>query len=495
MTKELLNTLLVLLGAAIYTIVFWGEKMGLNVLIYASFLVGALYILEKEAFEDKAIKVAAGGVLLSAILVVTHNSALVKFVHFLCVGVLSGLTQYRQLRFVGYAFLLYCGNLFEAPIRSITEILKLPRLGRNRVSSNFGLSSLWLSILIVPIFYFIYYSANPEFAALSDSFWASVFSILSFDWQWGKIFFFLIGLIITGATLWKHTWINYDYYATFQENLDASKLKQDQTNIDKTYRESLVLLATLNVLLCLNNIIDLSTVWNKMNVARSPLALKQYVHNGTYILIAGIILAIIVVSQIFKGKLNFYNQNQTLKTLAYVWIGQNALLTLTVATRNWQYIASCGLAYKRIGVVIFLLLVVIGLLFISLKIRDQRSIYYVVVRMGWAVYFVLLASCLVPWDSYITRYNINAFAKNKMIDLPFLINDVSDKNIAVLIENKDFLKNINQSTLQYNENGYNNQIFVEQAIQNKVNTFISNQSEYSLWSWNLPDAHTKSVIK
>jgi hypothetical protein len=241
--------------------------------------------------------------------------------------------------------------------------------------------------------------------------------------------------------------------------------------------------------------IDLGSVWGKINVVRTPLELKQYVHAGTYILIVGIILAIIVVSIIFKGYLNFYAKNKLLKTFAYIWIGQNAFLALSVACRNWQYIAQCGLAYKRIGVVIFLLLVLIGLLYITFKIRDQRSIYYVVVRMGWTVYMVLLASCFVPWDSFITRYNISAYAKNKTIDLPFLINEVSDKNISILLENKDFLKGINQAIPQPNNDEGTSSINVENAIQNKINMFRSSQAELGVWSWNLADHGTWSAVK
>jgi Domain of unknown function (DUF4173) len=495
MNKELLNTVLVLLGATLYTIIFWGEKMGLNVVVYASFLIGSLYLLDKDVFRDRAVQVAAGGAMLSAVLVFTHNSMLVKLVHFLCIGVLTGLTQYRTLRFIGYALLLYIGNLFEAPIRSIQEIIKLPRLGRSGTPSKFGFSSLWLSMLIVPVFYFIYYIANPEFASMSDIFWGKVISLLSFDWNFGKIFFFITGLMITGATLWKHSWINFDYYTTFQEDLDEEKVSKKGVDVEKKYKESLVLLATLNVLLFFNNMIDLGSVWGKINVVRTPLELKQYVHAGTYILIVGIILAIIVVSIIFKGYLNFYAKNKLLKTFAYIWIGQNAFLALSVACRNWQYIAQCGLAYKRIGVVIFLLLVLIGLLYITFKIRDQRSIYYVVVRMGWTVYMVLLASCFVPWDSFITRYNISAYAKNKTIDLPFLINEVSDKNISILLENKDFLKGINQAIPQPNNDEGTSSINVENAIQNKINMFRSSQAELGVWSWNLADHGTWSAVK
>ncbi len=496
MNKELLNTLLVLFGAALYTIIFWGEKMGINVLVYSSFLIVALYLLEKEAFEDRAVRVAVAGVFVSALFVFIQNSTLVKFVHVLCVGVLTGLTQYRSLRFIGYAFLLYAGNLFESPIRFLQEIIKLPRLGRTETTTKFGFSSLWLSFFIVPIFYFIYYVANPEFATLSDQFWGNVFRLLSFDWNFGKIFFFITGLMVTGATLWKHSWINFDYYTTFKEDLEDVTVKSKGFDIEKKYRESLILLVMLNVLLLLNNMIDIGAVWFKMNVLRSPSELKQYVHSGTYILIAGIILAIVVVSAIFKGSLNFYAKNALLKTFAYVWVGQNAFLALSVACRNWQYIAQCGLAYKRIGVVFFLLLVLIGLVYITLKIRDQRNVYYVVVRMGWAVYFVLLASCLVSWDTFITRYNINAYAKNKTIDLPFLVNEVSDKNIGILLEQKEFLKSIKQEIPQssdYDGGGYN--LNLESAIQNKINTFKANQAGYGFWSWNLADHNTWNVVK
>ncbi len=495
MNKELLNSFLVLLGALIYCVIFWCEKLGLNVLVYATFLIGALYLLRKDAFSQRNVQLAAFGMLFTAILVVTHNSLIAKAIHFLSVGVLVGLSQLPAMRFILYAFLMYIVNFFEAPIQALQSLMKIPSLLSGKKQRTYGFSSIWLSVLIVPIFYMIYYFTNQEFAAISDTFWGQIGRLLSFDWNFARIFFFIMGIVITGAALWNHTMIDFSRYTKFGETLNANEQNNSEERTLHHYKSGLVLLLTLNCLLLFNNGLDIVYVWGKMDMARTSSALKEFVHSGTYILIVSILMAIAVVNYVFRGSVNFMANNQKIKYLGYAWLAQNAFLVLTVACRNWQYIDQFGLAYKRIGVFIFLILVLAGLWFMALKIRDKRNLFYVNVRMAWAIYAVLVLTALVPWDKFITQYNINAYAKNKNIDLDFLVNTISDKNLGILYQNQAQLQSINQDVMpSYESESYNPKIDFAEALDRKRKNFVTTQNEYSIWSWNWPDYNTRKEV-
>ena len=108
-----------------------------------------------------------------------------------------------------------------------------------------------------------------------------------------------------------------------------------------------------------------------------------------------------------------------LRGLGLAWLAQNTFLALSVGCRNWQYIDHCGLAYKRIGVFIFLTLTLFGLYFMYLKIKEKRSFYFVMRRVSWAFYGVLLAGCFINWDVFITKYNIEMPVKTGIIDVFF----------------------------------------------------------------------------
>ena len=126
-----------------------------------------------------------------------------------------------------------------------------------------------------------------------------------------------------------------------------------------------------------------------------------------------------IIIYFFRGKLNFYSKNQFLKTLAYIWIGQNALLAASVLMRNMQYINSFGLAYKRIGVLIFLILIIIGLATMVQKVAQRKSFFYLLNANSWATYIVLIFATSISWDTYITNYNL----KFKEVDFIFLVQD------------------------------------------------------------------------
>lgn len=64
------------------------------------------------------------------------------------------------------------------------------------------------------------------------------------------------------------------------------------------------------------------------------------------------------------------------------------------------------------------------------KVAKTKSIYYVVRVNALAVYFILLAICMVNWDGIIARYNFRNY-KSSFIHLPFMSN-LSDKTLPYL---------------------------------------------------------------
>ena len=74
-----------------------------------------------------------------------------------------------------------------------------------------------------------------------------------------------------------------------------------------------------------------------------------------------------------------------------LWVVQNFILGISVFLRNYHYISFHGLAYKRIGVIVFLVLVLIGLVTLFVKLRERKSFFYLVRVNGWAAFAVLAA--------------------------------------------------------------------------------------------------------
>ena len=154
----------VLIGAAIFNILFWGEKQGLNVLLFDLFTLLILLKFNNESFQQHSVKALTVGTLISALLIILHNSLIVKIIHILSLFTLIGMVQCSELRFLGYACLMYLSNCFAVPRSFVKSLQDLPLLrGSKKAAEQF--QNMRLSLIIVPVFFLIYFIANPKFGS------------------------------------------------------------------------------------------------------------------------------------------------------------------------------------------------------------------------------------------------------------------------------------------------------------------------------------------
>jgi hypothetical protein len=517
MSQSTAKSLAVAVGALLFNLVFWNEKQGLNILLFDLFIGGMLFYFNTEAFKTRAVQAIAAGLFIVDILIVWHNSLICIIIHILIFSILVGLMQQTQLRFLVTAGLTYCLNVFSVPANAMRSLMDLPIL-RGQQQARQGLKSVWLSVLIVPIFFMIYFVANPKFAELSSNAFTHIWNWLSFDINLARFFFFIFGVFVVGGAIWGH---NFPFLKTIEASLSDDLTEENNENeveaytdehaqehaavLQNTYQNALNLLVTLNVLLLINNILDIQNVWFFGNTLPSAGELKQFVHAGTSVLIFGIALAGIVLLILFRGILNFVKNAQILRGLAYAWLAQNAVLALSVGMRNWRYIDAYGLAYKRIGVFIFLTLVLFGLGFIYLKIKDKRTFFFFITRGAWTLYGVLLLTCFVNWDIFISTYNLTTTTKSGLVDARFLLQDVSSKNLRILMEHRaELLKKMpNQPFSESDDADFSQPIFtsesakadfIDEKIRRKRAHFEFEQSTLSWLSWNYPDAQNKAYL-
>ncbi|MFM2267105.1 MAG: hypothetical protein RL757_546, partial [Bacteroidota bacterium] len=193
----------------------------------------------------------------------------------------------------------------------------------------------------------------------------------------------------------------------------------------------------------------------------------------------------------------------TLQLLAFVWIGQNIFSAISVGSRNWQYIYNCGLAYKRVGVFLFLMITIVGLIFLFLKVKNKKTFFFVTKRTLWAAYAILLAASFVNWDVLITRFNLTNPVKIGNLDTYFLTRIVSEKNIPVLLEYKDVLIKAGEAKIKMDsmanretsDADYDrNQTDITVDINNKCRRFVEEQKQYSFLSWNVADYTVKNTL-
>ncbi|MGK0366580.1 MAG: hypothetical protein ACI85O_003655 [Saprospiraceae bacterium] len=398
--------------------------------------------------------------------------------------IVAGIVQQRELKF-----------LFFGILRAITNFLKVPVNMMNTLEKSQSKSPHWQSILrygklvilpsvIVVVFFQLYFSANLKFAEISTRFAEILGEIFTFDISIQRVLFFLLGLFVIGMLLYK---TNIDYFKSIENKFSDSLQRHRKTSnftfgipkvlgLKQEYQVTIILLGLLNVLLFVVNLLDVRYVWFDTTLT-SPQKLSVYIHKGTYVLITSVLFAAGVLLYHFRNNLNFYPDNYVLRQLAYAWIVQNAILATSVAVRNWRHVAEYGFAYKRIGVFIFLVSLIIGLVFLYLKIKEKRGSFYLLRRNSWAIWGILLFASTVNWDMAITKFNLSDIPNNKEVDLRFLAYTLSDKNLYYFEENSKQVK----------AKGIKQKISVKRMVSDKRQIFQKRTKNYSWLSWNYAD--------
>lgn len=481
MKKMLLSNLLVVVGGLLYAFLFWKEGMGLNTFLYSIFLLGALSIVHPGIWQSRRVIIMGTATVFSAMLVVWHHSLLARFTHIITLLLFIGFVQVRELRFVWYAFLLGITSLFSGPA-GYWKNLKFTEVNQSRLRAFW----YWFKLILFPVivgvlFFMLYYQANLHFAGMMDRIGAKLVQLFTWRWAWGEVMLFLLGAAFTMALLWPALTASYFQKKDQRRSLELFRRRAERpfskkmNALRQEFWRAKLTIGLLNGLLFIVNVTDLRYVWVEYETV-SAAALRQYVHEGTYLLIFTILLAMLVLIYFFRRNLNFYPENKGLVDLANLWLLQNAMLVLSVGHRNYQYISHYGLAYKRLAVIFFLLLVLFGLFTLYLKIKHKRTLFYLFLLNGWALYATVLLTSTVNWDVAITRYNIHAKLDDPL-DLYFLGYQMSDKNLRVLEAKKEQVIEKSRWTAED----------VNSLLNEKRAGLIHRTSHLSWKSWNVID--------
>ena len=200
-------------------------------------------------------------------------------------------------------------------------------------------------------------------------------------------------------------------------------------NVAEEVRSGAILLFILNGLLLLVNGLDLGYFISGQ--IPEGMSYSEYVHEGTAALIVSILLAIGIITVYFRNQLSTLINHRIVRVLAYSWLIQNMVSVFFTLYRNQLYINEYSLTYKRIGVYLFLLMALIGLVFTLIKIAGQKSNYYLIRVNSVAFVVVLIISSLIPWDTLILNYNITKAKRTGVMDVEYLL-DLSNEALPYL---------------------------------------------------------------
>lgn len=434
---KILSLIIPLLLAVLFPLLFHHQQAGLNVLLFDALAIGLLLFTKRLNITRALNMILGSGVMLSGLMVMIYGLNMALTANVISLVLLTGALALPDMTVLANGFFASVAAVISGPFQYLgTWYQTISKSHRWQSWIRFG-GFIIFPLIILIIFISLYSAASPYFNKLTGNF----VLLLEHLSQWiaklisPDVFWIGIAGLLTGLSLfYGKFFIPIKLWGeTGNDKQERVKRKYSGSTLGlKTEAKTATLMfVLLNLLIAVMNVLDLYYVW--LNFEWDGGFLKQFVHEGTWLLIISIIISMLLVLWYFRGNLNFFSKNKSLIILVRIWLAQNALLALSVAMRNYWYLHFFNLAFKRIWVFAFLVLVLLGLLTIMLKVEQKKSLRYLLIMNSLYAYIVFMVLSLFNWDVIIARFNVNHsekafFHTNFMVNLdssalPLLVMD------------------------------------------------------------------------
>ena len=488
--------ILALVTAVLFVVLFYKKSLGINLLLFQAVMIPVmLYVNRPVKFNllTSSILFATGLSAIFAVVVNTSWGIVVNFLLLFCLGYVLAFPKGKSF------FHAACGTFLRCFLAQISMFTSHPE---EKTNSNSGsplkrklykfFFFFFIPVCILLFFFLLYLTSSSIFFKSVQPFLNKIADLFS-NVKFSLFFCFILGLIVVNPLLMRTKKLPiYEHDLSSSNHLKRIRKKHffsfRATALKTQNITGVVLLFMLNALILCFNYIDITNIW--IGFEWNGTFLKEFVHEGTWILLFSVFISAIIALYFFNNNLNFYSKNKLLKRLTVLWIVQNLIMTISVVIRNLYYINHFGLAYKRIAVLFFLILVAIGLVTIIIKVLKIKSSYFLWRVNGFSLLVVLTVSALFNWDVMIAKYNFAHYNRSlieyrfmyKLSDaaLPYTtktLEQLADIN-AVQIKTMPF--DISQSYLWSYQEYY-------ERINKKRDDFLSDYTSRKFLEWNLPD--------
>ncbi len=490
--------------ALFFAILFYKNFIGINLFIFELAAVILMFYINKPVKLNFFSGTILGSVVLTAVMVVLLNTSWSIFINIFMLFTLSAVLSYQGFRSYMHALGETIIRVFASqisifiPWNNAKTVAQTPKKTGMSMSRVFYLILIPLAIVI--LFLIIYASASSVFYRQFEEVFTAIGDFIrSINFLF--VIMIIFGLIVGNALFMKTGSVglngldkNASDYLVRTKKRHFVQFKIN--GLKMQYLSGIVLLASLNVLILYFNILDFIFLWFGFKWDGS--FLKEFVHEGTWLLVFSVFLSAAIALFFFKGNLNYFSKNKWLKRLTIVWIAQNLVMVISVMLRNYWYITYFGLAYKRIAVLFFLLLTMIGLITIIIKILNKKSSYYLWRVNGMALVFVLVLTTCVNWDLHIAKFNFDHYDR-ALIDYRFMAR-LNNSALPYTVKTEEELHEINsvqEKAMPFNiHQDYLWDIYIyETEVFAKRERFLKRYSHMNWLEWNLADYQTYQKLK
>ncbi|MCK8141783.1 DUF4173 domain-containing protein [Flavobacterium sp. I-SCBP12n] len=379
---------------------FYKEGLGINLAFFALFLIALInYNAKNKTFTFKILSLTS---VVATVAYAWFGDAASFFALFFSILFLQFENQEIKLKTILSIPIIFI-NFFSSLVRPFLfkEWLPETKIGSNTLKK--AIAYVLIPLVFMVVFFTVYTYASNVFSG---------FLRYEIDFDFTAVFFTtLLGFYIS-FSFWNYWVPNYNYSLNSKlQNLFPSESQSEITpsfsflDLDFERKSGEISLILLNVML-----LFFITAYNyeQFFQIQETSSLSSATHDGVNSVMLSIFMAIGVLLFYFKKSFNFDDKANFLKVLAKIWIFLNAVLVFSSAIKNYEYVCHFGLTYKRLGVFAFLAIILIGLVYLYLKIKNHKTNAYLFNVMLWYLYGLLMLCACVNWGNLITIYNINS---------------------------------------------------------------------------------------
>lgn len=504
MRKNLLQFVILILALLVYNTLFWHQQTGINLPLFSFLLIGLAIYQSSKSLKNQETLLAITLSVLNGAMVVWHHSGFSIFMHIVVTLLSLGFLKQAELRHIFDGLIGFLASYFSSPIIWLRKARSYSKKDSrfSRIYSFFKLAII--PLVLFGLFFIIYRNASPKFEELTQTFWnyiSQFFAHISF----AKAFFLLFGWSLITFALFKSQIVLYPFTSS-EENLSRRRkiikpqvfpIKENLfSELINEYKIGVLVFGLLNLLLLVVNVLDINWIWIGFEVP-DEFNLKQFVHEGTYLLIFSILLSIAIFLYFFRGSLNFYPKNKWLMILGISWILQNMVLAISVFLRNYHYIDYHGLAGGRIGVIAFIAFTFFGLSTLIFKVKKIKTFAYLIRLNSWFILVTLSLMCCLNWDRIIVHYNLT-HQNPEEIDIDYYLK-LSPTEFPVILKNLPTIEKQMQAHMAREGKdiwvSYLDIELFKDQIEYQTSEYLNSRKDLSWPSWNYADHELSKKIE
>jgi hypothetical protein len=396
------KSLAILLGlVALFDLLFYGETAGISVAVFCLALSAAILAARQEPLNRAKWMRGMGFAVVCNLPVIELFQPLSLLFSIGGIIVLAAWVMHDRLVSGWQAFWLFLKLLaFSVFLLPASTILTVSQM-RTRGGAINGLKGAILPVGLGGVFLILLTSANPLFEQvlrdLASPDWIDL-SMIDRVFLWGFV----------ACVLWP--WLNLPRPRSQTFSIDpAFRLPFPSGIINaQSIRTSLIL---FNMMFAAQTITDLSIFAGGASLPEG-MTYATYAHRGAYPLVVTALLA--GVFAMLTARMTA--DNQMLRILLFLWLGQNMFLVFSAAFRLDLYVETYGLTHLRMAAFIWMGLVFIGLCLTLFQVIRGLGIGWLL-RMNTAVSIAtLFVCCFVNFTDIIARHNLNVASFKTSVD-------------------------------------------------------------------------------